>query len=164
MARYNPFDAPVPGQSLTDEPGNYPWEHPPQFNQVDEVMENLFDKLTQKDNAENLASMLEAGVPVEAIARVIMFTGFTEGKFSIDLAILMAEPLMKMIAAIGSRAGVEELYISMKKKQKTNTGNELLIRKQIDKASAEFKKEKQKEAEEDTEEEMPKSLMAREEE
>ena len=25
----NPFDAPIPGQSLTDEPGNYPWEHPP---------------------------------------------------------------------------------------------------------------------------------------
>ena len=28
-AEYNPFDAPIPGQSLTDEPGNYPWEHPP---------------------------------------------------------------------------------------------------------------------------------------
>ena len=26
---YDPFDAPIPGQSLTDEPGNYPWEHPP---------------------------------------------------------------------------------------------------------------------------------------
>mgnify|MGYP003327175624 CR=1 FL=1 len=26
----NRFDAPIPGQSLTDEPGNYPWEHPPQ--------------------------------------------------------------------------------------------------------------------------------------
>ena len=24
---YNSFDAPIPGQSLTDEPGNYPWEH-----------------------------------------------------------------------------------------------------------------------------------------
>ena len=36
MARYeepefNPFDAPVPGQSLTDEPRNYPWEHPARF-------------------------------------------------------------------------------------------------------------------------------------
>ena len=28
-AEYNPFDAPIAGQSLTDEPGNYPWEHPP---------------------------------------------------------------------------------------------------------------------------------------
>jgi hypothetical protein len=29
----NPFDAPVPGQGLTDKPGNYPWEHPPQYTQ-----------------------------------------------------------------------------------------------------------------------------------
>ena len=27
----NPFDAPVPGQSLTDKPGNAAWEHPPEF-------------------------------------------------------------------------------------------------------------------------------------
>ena len=29
-APYNEFDAPIPGQSLTDTPGNAPWEHPPQ--------------------------------------------------------------------------------------------------------------------------------------
>ena len=28
-ADQNPFDAPIPGQSLTNEPGNYAWEHPP---------------------------------------------------------------------------------------------------------------------------------------
>ena len=28
---YNEFEAPIPGQSLTDTPGNAPWEHPPQF-------------------------------------------------------------------------------------------------------------------------------------
>ena len=30
-SKYNPFDAPIPGQSLTNEPGNAPWEHPPQM-------------------------------------------------------------------------------------------------------------------------------------
>ena len=25
------FEAPVPGQSLTKEPGKYPWESPPQY-------------------------------------------------------------------------------------------------------------------------------------
>ncbi len=30
-AENNPFDAPVPGQSFTDKPGNYPWEHSPQY-------------------------------------------------------------------------------------------------------------------------------------
>ena len=33
----DPFDAPIPGQSLTDEPGNYPWEHPPQYTNPEEA-------------------------------------------------------------------------------------------------------------------------------
>ena len=40
---YSPFDTPTPGQSLTDEPGNYPWEHAPQFTDVEDVMDNLYD-------------------------------------------------------------------------------------------------------------------------
>ena len=35
----NPFDAPIPGQSLTDTPGNYPWEHPPQYTDVDDILD-----------------------------------------------------------------------------------------------------------------------------
>ena len=32
-----PFDAPIPGQSLTDEPGNAPWEKPAQYDTVEEA-------------------------------------------------------------------------------------------------------------------------------
>ena len=35
----NPFDTPIPGQSLTDTPGNYPWEHPPQYPTMEEATE-----------------------------------------------------------------------------------------------------------------------------
>ena len=38
QSEYNPFDSPVPGQSLTDKPGNYPWEHAPQYTDVDQVL------------------------------------------------------------------------------------------------------------------------------
>ena len=33
-SKNNPLDAPVPGQSLTDKPGNYPWEHPPLYELI----------------------------------------------------------------------------------------------------------------------------------
>ena len=111
--QYNPFDAPVPGQSLTDEPGNYPWEHPPKQTDPNQILENLWEKLTDVDTSEELILMLESGVPVEAIARIITFTGFAEGEFTPDVGILIAQPLMKMIAAIGIRAGVKELKISL---------------------------------------------------
>ena len=109
----NPFDAPIPGQSLTDEPGNYPWEHPPQFTDVDEVLDRLYNTLTKPTVARQLISMLDAGVPVEAIVRVITFGGFMEGKFSPDLAFIITEPVMKMIASIGIQGGVKKFRISM---------------------------------------------------
>ena len=57
--------------------------------------------------------MLDAGVPVEAIGRTVLFGGFMEGKFSPDLAFIITEPVMKMIAAIGINGGVEKIIFSL---------------------------------------------------
>ena len=106
---YNPFDAPIPGQSLTDEPGNYPW-----------------DRLTDPEVAEEMIAMMDAGIPVEALARILTFTGFAEGEFTPDVGFLTIEPLMKMLAAIGIRAGVDKLVISIE-----DIGNDSTVRDMI---------------------------------
>ena len=110
---YSPFDTPIPGQSLTDEPGNYPWEHPPQYTDVDEILDKMYDTLTKPTIARQLISMLDAGVPVEAIVRVITFGGFMEGKYNPDVGFIIAEPLMNLVSAIGIRAGVSNLKLSL---------------------------------------------------
>mgnify|MGYP001198760252 FL=1 len=109
----NPFDVPVPGQGLTDTPGNYPWEHPPQYTDTEEATEFVWDKLTQPQFAEQVIGMLDAGIPVEAIGRIIVFSGFTEGKWNPDVAFIITEPIMKMIAMIGIQGGVKKFRISM---------------------------------------------------
>ena len=109
----NPFDTPIPGQSLTDTPGNYPWEHPPQYTDPAEVAEFLWQTLHQEQFLEQTIGMLDAGVPVEAIARVLLFGGFMEGKFSPDVAFIITETLMKMILSIGVKANVDNIRISM---------------------------------------------------
>ena len=111
-APYNEFDAPIPGQSLTDTPGNAPWEHPPQYTDPEQILDNLYDKLTSGEFAEQLIAMLDAGVPVEAIVRVITFGGFMQGKYTPDVGFMIVEPLMKLVSAIGIRAGVKELRLS----------------------------------------------------
>lgn len=164
MAKYNPFDAPIPGQSLTDTPGNYPWEHSPNINKVEDAMMYLMERFTEEENAENLASMLKAGIPVEAIARVILFAGFTEGKWSVDLAILIGEPLMKLIAAVGARLGIKEMYISMQRKKKTNVGDEMIVRNEVSKSMEKIEEELSENSEDEEEKEpMPTGLMAKEE-
>ena len=102
----DPFDAPIPGQSLTDEPGNYPWEHPPQYTNPEEAMAFLYDRVTEPEVVEQVIGMLDSGVPVEAIVRVMTFSGFLNGKFNPDLSFVLVQPLMNMISAIGIRAGI----------------------------------------------------------
>ena len=109
----NPFDTPIPGQSLTDTPGNYPWEHPPQFTDPEEATEFIWQTLHTEEFMEQVIGMLDAGVPIEAIARVIVFGGFVEGKFTPDVGFLITEPVMKMLMAIGVRAGLNNIRMSM---------------------------------------------------
>jgi len=133
MSKYNNFDAPIPGQSLTDTPGNYPWEHSPNVTRVEDAMMYLTER-------------------------------FTEGKWSVDLAILIGEPLMKLIAAIGSRLGLKEMYISMKRKKKTNVGDEMIVRNEVSKSMEDIEEELSEKEDTEEKEPMPIGLMSKEEE
>jgi len=115
---FDPFNTPVPGQSLTDEPGNYPWEHPPRQTDPEVVLENIWRSITTPEAVEEMIYLLESGMPVEGIARTIVFAGFMEGEFSPDLGFTLAEAIMEMIAAIGMRAGITNLKMSLE-----DTGN-----------------------------------------
>ena len=149
---YDPFDAPIPGQSLTDEPGNYPWEHPPKTVDPEQALDKFWNRLTDPEVAEEIIIMMESGVPVEALARILTFTGFAEGEFTPDVGFLTIEPLMKMIAAIGMRAGVKNLVISLEDFGNNKTIKDMLNLKEVNERIEEVVDEKK--------EEQPKGLMA----
>ena len=92
----NMLDAPIPGQSLTDEPGNYPWEHPPQRASVEEALDDIYESLMQEKNMKRMFTLLRMGIPVEALVKIITFAGFLEGKYTVDVAKLL-EPMVSMI-------------------------------------------------------------------
>ncbi len=121
---FDPFNTPIPGQSLTDEPGNYPWEHPPRQTDPEVVLENIWRSMTSPEAVEEMIYLLESGMPVEGIARTIVFAGFMEGEFTPDLGFTLAEPIMEMITSIGMRAGIDDLKMSLEdignKEFKTN--------------------------------------------
>ena len=110
----NIFDAPIPGQSLTNTPGNYPWEHPPQYTNLQEATEYVWDTLHRDDNLVQVLTFLREGIPVEAIARNILFGGFMEGKWTVDVALLISEVVFKQIMAIGVRANIQNIKLFIK--------------------------------------------------
>ena len=50
----NPFDTPVPGQSLTDTPGNYPWEHAPKTASIEEATDFVYEAMMKPENMERM--------------------------------------------------------------------------------------------------------------
>ena len=53
------LDRPIPGQSLTDEPKNYPWERPPEISDPDEALSFYINKLENPDTLDGVMELLE---------------------------------------------------------------------------------------------------------
>tara|TARA_R110000824_G_C14955086_1_gene651385 strand:- start:96 stop:737 length:642 start_codon:yes stop_codon:yes gene_type:complete len=95
----DPFDAPVPGQSLTDEPGKWPWDKPPIMSDPDDAVEYVVQKIEDnQDTKDDIDKFLMAGTPVESIVNTIAFTGFAEGMWNPDIAEIIKFPLSAYFA------------------------------------------------------------------
>jgi len=98
----------IPGQSLVNNPDTpYPWESPPDITNPKEALENVVDDIMQPEAVKNIVSALAGGLPVGDIAMAILYTKFVDGIISIDLLMLLAEPVMYLIMAIGEEANIK---------------------------------------------------------
>ena len=104
----NPFNAPIPGESLTRDPEQrFPWEQNPQITDVDTAIKEIFITLTEKNSLVELLNILNNGQPVDEIAQVIAYRGMTVGKYNSDLMLLLLEPLMYLIIAIAEEYEID---------------------------------------------------------
>ena len=152
----NPFDTPVPGQSLTDTPKNYPWENPARFAKLEDSSLHIWKELNKKDTLKRVIVLLEAGVPLEALTRTIVFSGFVEGAFSIDSALLLTPIVQKMLFSIGKAAGISKLKITSPKK---NITQEMI--KDFYKAKGYVSKNRNVKKVKNKKDDKPKGLMSR---
>ena len=138
----NPFDTPIPGQSLTDEPGNYPWEHAPQFATVEDASHSIWNGMHKEETMEKILVLLDAGLTVEEIVKVIVFAGFVEGKFNPDVGLLLVPIVSDMVVAMGKKAGIEKIKLERPKEDTTQELIETIIQQEPDDMEEEPKKEK----------------------
>jgi hypothetical protein len=106
MEKFRQFDSPIPGQSLTQELGNAPYEQPPQYTELTEFMDYMFDNMSRTPVRRDLLRLLDAGVPVKVILPPMLLHAVSEGKLNMDLAMLALEPLVYMVAGFGYHAGI----------------------------------------------------------
>jgi hypothetical protein len=108
---YDSFSAPIPGESLTGQPGAQIWEQPPAYSSFEEAVDVTMEKLFAPKTMEKIVTMLDSGIPVEALGRTILFSGFMEGKFNPDVATLLAKNVYEALLTIGELGGVKNMKI-----------------------------------------------------
>tara|TARA_R100000773_G_C4208904_1_gene108988 strand:- start:258 stop:785 length:528 start_codon:yes stop_codon:yes gene_type:complete len=101
------FEKPVPGQSLTDEPGIYPWDKPPKYTNIDDVMEMYMSMVTDDNSMFNLLNALEAKIPLTQIVQAMVLQGVGEGLYTPDLGLLIMDELVMLISNIAKAANME---------------------------------------------------------
>jgi hypothetical protein len=102
------FDAPIPGESLTSAPGGMPWEKPAQFSDPEAAVEEMLKRLAPGTKLFDQAiKFMDAGVAAEALAKMVTFSGFTEGLWTPDVAELIKGPLTVYMVHIANAAGID---------------------------------------------------------
>ena len=108
----NAFNAPTPGESLTSSPEMpHAWERPPEYTSEDEAMEAIYLQLTSDDSLMPVIEMIDEGIPLDEIAQVVLYRGYTQGKFNPDLMLMLAEPTIYLLIAIADYADINDYVL-----------------------------------------------------
>lgn len=99
---------PIPGQSLVNDPSQpYLWEQAPEFANPKDALDYMTGLVFQPEAMKEIVGALANGAAVADVAMVMLYAKFTEGKFNPDVLMLLAEPVMYLIMAIGEEANIK---------------------------------------------------------
>lgn len=101
------LDAPIPGQSLTAEPGSRPWEKPAKYATPEEAAQFYIENLSQPKKMASLLDKIEEGAPLTLIADTLQTLGVSKGLHSLDVGILVTPVIIEFMKASAEQAEVD---------------------------------------------------------
>jgi len=101
------FNAPIPGQSLTEEPGKYPWDRPSESADPKKVLKSYMNNLNKEEVMDGLLTLVEAGVPIKDLTLGLLRIGVSEGVHSPDISLMVAPAIHEMIKTTADELGIE---------------------------------------------------------
>jgi len=111
------FDAPIPGMSLTTEPGNRPWENPPQFAEIEEVLDYYIDRLSDESRQDDMLAIIEEGMPINMLVDSTISTGVMSGLHTVEAGLLAAPVLAEFMQAMADIEGINYTLSTADKKK-----------------------------------------------
>lgn len=101
------FSAPIPGQSLTDEPKNSPWERPPEISDPRAAIKFHIDGLNKPETIDNVLELIQIGVPLRALSETMLTTAQMEGIHSVDVSLIIRDVVYEELITIAEEAGLD---------------------------------------------------------
>jgi hypothetical protein len=102
-----PFDRPIPGQSLTTEPGSVPWERPSVHSDPLDALEMYMEQLSDETVVDDVMDMVDIGIPIRVVAGVMLSKGVMEGMHTIDTKVLLLPILTAQIKSLADVIGLD---------------------------------------------------------
>ena len=100
--------AALPGQSLTSDPEQpNPWEKPATFSNPREALDSIVEELLQPEAMKNIVGALVKGAAVADLSLAVLYAKFTQGDINPDTLLLLAEPVMYIMMAVGEEANIK---------------------------------------------------------
>lgn len=101
------FDRPIPGQSLTVEPRNAPYERPPEIVDPEEALMVHLTKLNDPDALADMVNWIEMGVDIQTLTEGIVRSAVMEGIHTIDVSLIVAPVIHEFIRTAMDELGVD---------------------------------------------------------
>ena len=159
MVQQASLDAPIPGEGLTHELGDRPWQKPAQLTSVDEVMPFYREKIMDEEFIPSLLQVIEMGMPLTTIANAMQSASVMEGVHSIDVGVLMLPIVVEMLKFVAESNKVE--YVTGMEERKIKPNEEITTALAMKELNEEKSVPEQPMEEEPVEETQLKGLMAR---
>tara|TARA_R100000664_G_C2759406_1_gene149147 strand:+ start:3213 stop:3779 length:567 start_codon:yes stop_codon:yes gene_type:complete len=156
------LQGPIPGMSLTKEPGEYPWERPTQLTTVEEAVEYYTDRVLNFETEDSLLKALDSGISIERLSEMLAVSSTMNGIHNLDVGILINPYIRELMRYVAEDADVT--YIdSYKEEEQKNKVPYRFIRKYLEESLEEEQQQLPEDASMMMQEETPvqKGLMAR---
>lgn len=101
------FEAPIPGQSLTNEPKNYPWENAARLNTPEDAIIYHLERLNQPKRAEAMLDFLQLDIDVVTMTEGILRNAVANGEHSVDVSMIIAPIIHEHIVGLADATGID---------------------------------------------------------
>lgn len=104
---FNIIESPIPGASLTAEPGTQPWKKPPKYSTIEDVAVFYADKLFTGEVSLSVEELVKQKMNLALITDILITREVMEGTHTLDTGVIVAPIVVEIFKTLLSSSNVE---------------------------------------------------------